>query len=210
VKKLLLVMTIGLAIAACGGRQITRVLPLSNSADAPYDRVLVVSLFNSFDRRRIFERAIVSQLTERGAKAVASTSRMTTRTPLNRETFEAMVEDLGADAVLVTQVIDVDTQGKVKGTRPEATYNVRATRYYNVWDVDYTEYREPPNIEMKNTLSLLTQVYSARTKQPVWAIETRTTVTKNLDDPLGQSVIIDEAKAMTRYLDKDGLLVTRP
>lgn len=111
-KKLLLVMTIGLAIAACGGRQITRVLPLSDSADAPYDRVLVVSLFNSFDRRRFFERAIVSQLTERGAKAVASTSRMTTRTPLNRETFEAMVEDLGADAVLVTQVIDVDTQGK--------------------------------------------------------------------------------------------------
>lgn len=204
--KKVLLATISICIAACAGRQVTTVQPLSESADAPYANVLVVSLFSSFDRRRIFERAIVDQLAERGIRAVPSTSRMNTRTPLNRNTFVAMVEELGSDAVLVTQLVDVETTGKVKTMRPEATYKVGPTYYFNVWSVDLTEYREPPAIEVKDNIILAAQVYSARTKEPVWGIETRLTIKKNLEDPLGQSVIVAEAESIARNLARDGLI----
>ncbi len=205
-KKILLMVAIGFALSACAGRQVTKVQPLSDTADAPYANVLVVSLFSSFDRRRIFERAIVKELSERGVRAVASTSRMTTKTPLSRETFVAMVEELGSDGVLVTQLVGVDTTGKVKTKRPEATYNVSATRYFNVWNVDYTEYREPPSIETTDTLRVATQMYSARTKEPVWAMETETKISRNLEDPLGYTVIGEQAGTIARYLASDGLI----
>ncbi len=204
--KKILVATICMLLAGCAGRQVTTVQPLSESADAPYANVLVVSLFNSFDRRRILERAIVKELGERGIRAVASTSRMNTRTPLNRDTFVAMVDELGSDAVLVTQLVDVETEGKVKTRRPDATYNFGPTRYYNVWTVELTEYREPPTIATKSAVVLASRVYSAETKEPVWAIESKLTVRKDLDDPMDYSLITDEAKSIVGRLARDGLL----
>ena len=205
-RRVLILTIIALLATACGGRQVTRVLPLNEAADAPYDNVLVISLFSSFDRRRIFERAIVDELSKRGIRAVPSTSKMTTRTPLSRDTFVAMVRELGSDAVLVTQIVDAETSGKVKTMRPEATYNFSPTRYFNVWNVDYTEYREPPGIESRSTLLLATQMFSARTQEPVWIIETTTTVKRDIADPFDFSLIIDEAQAIARELERDGLV----
>ena len=74
VKKSVLLVSVAVLLAACAGPQVTRTQPLDRSADAPYSNVLVVSMFKSFDMRRIFEREIVEQLEARGVKAVASTS----------------------------------------------------------------------------------------------------------------------------------------
>jgi hypothetical protein len=210
VKRILLIAVINLVTAACAGPQVTRVLPLTEAADAPYDNVLVVSLFKSFDQRRYLENALVDQLTARGVNAVASTSRMNTRTPLNKATFVAMVEELGSDAVLLTQLVDLEVESTVKNMRPEATYNVRSTWYYNVWSVELTEYTEPRSVEFKNTLMLSTQMFSARSQKPVWAIETKSKITQDFDRRVGDSPIIDEAKAITRYLARDGLLARQP
>ena len=51
-----------MALGACAGTTVTRVQELSESADAPYDNVLVISLFKSFDARRYLEDAIVKEL----------------------------------------------------------------------------------------------------------------------------------------------------
>jgi len=204
--KRILVAAACVFLAACAGRQVTTIQPLGESADAPYANVLVVSLFDSFDRRRILERALVKQLAERGVRAVASTSRMNTRTPLSRSTFVAMVDELGSDAVLVKQLVDIETEGKLQTRRPDATYNFGPTRYYNVWSVELTEYREPPTVAMKDTVALATQVYSVETKEPVWGIESKVTIKKNLDDPMDYSLITGEAESIVGHLARDGLL----
>lgn len=205
-KKLLTLTAIILGLSGCAGPRVTPVLPLSESADVPYDNILVVSLFESFDARRYMENAIVDQLESRGVNAVASTSKMDTRTPVNRDTFVAMVEELGSDALLLTQLVDLEVQSKVEDMRPEATYNVRSTWYYNVWSVELTEYEEPQNVEFRNTLILSAQVFSARTREPVWAIETTAKITQNFDRGLGEAPIVDEAAAIVRRLERDGLL----
>jgi hypothetical protein len=206
VKKLYVLLTIMVSATGCAGPQVTKILPLTDSADAPYDNVLVVSLFQSFDNRRYLENAIVDQLAARGVSAVASTSKMKVRAPVNRDTIVALVEELGSDAVLLTQLVDLTIESKEKNMRPEATYNVRSTSYYNVWSVDLTEYREPKNIEFKNTVLLSIQMFSVRTQEPVWAIETTSTIKQNMEARVGEAPIVDEARAIVRQLERDGLL----
>ena len=69
-----------------------------------------------------------------------------------------------------------------------------------------TEYREPPTVAMKDTVALATQVYSVETKEPVWGIESKVTIKKNLDDPMDYSLITGEAESIVGHLARDGLL----
>lgn len=203
----LLVIGLAVALSACAsGPQVTTVQEVSASADAPYDNVLVVSLFESFDARRYFEKEIVKQLSERGIKAVASTSLMDTRTPVTRETFLTMVGDLESDAVLVTHLVNLDTSAKMKDARPESTYNIRPTYYYNVWGVELTEYVEPQGMELEHSIVLATQLYSVLKQEPVWAIESKTKVVRGFDQQGNASVIETEAKAITSHLLRDKLI----
>ena len=126
--------------ACAGGMRISTIQKVPASADTPYEKVLVIALFGSFDPRRYLEKEIVLQLAELGTKAVASTTMMDSTTPVIRQTFVAMVEKIDADAVLVIQLTNLKTVGTEKTRRPETTYNVWPTYYYNVWQVDH-EYR---------------------------------------------------------------------
>jgi hypothetical protein len=193
-------------VSACAGPQVTRTQPLEQSADAPYDKLLVVSLFRSFDMRRWFEREVVRQLEARGVKAVASTSLIDVKTPLNRDAVIAAVSEANSDAVLVTQLLDIETTSKVRDRRPQSTYNVRPTYYYNVWNVELTEYSEPKGLEAKHGLTMATQVFSVSTKEPVWTIETTSKLKRNIDQQFSGTSIEDEANAIVRAMSRDGLI----
>ena len=207
VTKTIVALCAACLLTACASTpRVTRVLPLVEAADAPYGNVLVISLFESFDQRRYLENAIVKQLEARGVSAVASTTKMDTRTPVNRDTFIAMVEETGADSVLLTQLVDVEVQSKVQNMRPESTYNIRETWYYNVWSVELTEYTEPQSVKFTNDVLLSAQMFSSQSQQPVWAIETSATFVQDFDRGLGEKPYVDEAIAITRTLEGDGLL----
>ena len=199
--------SITLALCACSaGPQVKTIQSLSDSADAPYENILVISLFKSFDSRRYLEKEVVKQLSERGIKGVASTSLMDTKTPVTRQTFMDMVEALESDAVLITQLVNLESVGTMKDMNPQATRNFRPTYYYNVWSYELTEYVEPQRLELKHSLVLATQLYSVLNKEAVWAIESNTTIVQDFDQQSGYSVIVDEAKAITSHLARDGLI----
>ena len=191
-KRYLSIIAVCALLAGCAGPQVTRVQKLSSSADAPYGNLLVISLFESFEYRRYLEQDIVKELSERGVNAVASTSLMNTKTPVTRQVFLAMVEAQGSDAVLITQLASLDTTSKMKDARPEATYNVRPTNYFNVWEVQLTEYVEPQYLQLKHALVLATQLYSVESHEPVWAIEAKTNVKQDFGSR-DTSFITDEA-----------------
>ncbi len=194
-------------LSACAGTTVTRTQPLSESADAPYENVLVISLFKSFEARRILEKAIVSELESRGVQAVASTSRMNTRTPVNRATFENMVKALDSDAVLVTQLVDAQAQAKMKDMNPERTRIFRSTVYYNVWTTELTEYVEPQALVLDNEVVLSAEIFSVKDREPVWAVETRTKFEQDFTERgRNYGLIADEAKKIVSYMTKDGLL----
>jgi len=204
-KKFILVC-LALALSACAGTQVTKVQKLSPSADAPYSNILVIVLFESYDARVYLEKAIVKQLSERGVTAVASTSKMTPKIPATRETFLAMVDELGSDAVLVTRLVNHEADVKIKDMRPESTYNVTSTYYYNVWNVELKEYVQPKYMQFKHSIVLATQLYSTSTHEPVWAIESKNKIVDTFDRPGGVTIIRDESKAIASHLSRDGAL----
>jgi hypothetical protein len=204
--KKFVIPAIVMLLAACAAPQVTRVQALSDSADAPYKNVLVISLFESFDTRRYLENAIVRELSEKGIRAVASTSLMNTKTPVTRQTFQAMIKEQGSDAALVSHLASYDATVKKKDARPESTHIVRPTYYYNVWSVELTEFVEPQFLTFKHTIVLATQMYSASTQEPVWAIESRSKVVENRETRGDTSVIGSEAKSIVRHLSRDGLV----
>ena len=125
---------------------------------------------------------------------------------MTRQTFQAMVESQGSDAVLVSQLVSLDTTAKMKDARAKSTYNIRPTYYYNVWGVELTEYVEPPLMQLNHTIALATQLYSAAQQEPVWGIESRTELSLDYDERGDLSVMTQEAKVIVSYLSRDGLL----
>jgi hypothetical protein len=131
---------------------------------------------------------------------------MDSRTPVTRETFVDMVDKINADAVLVTQIADLQSSGKVVNMNPQATYNFRPTYYYNVWSVDLQEYREPQAMDFEHQLSLATQLFSVQAKDVVWAIESNSDIIQAFDDGRDYSIYVKEAKAIVNSLAKGGLI----
>ena len=204
----LLIIGATAALAACStGPQITRTQDLSKSADTPYKNILIVALFESFDTRKSLEKEVVTELSKRGTDAVASTSMMKTTTPVNRQTFLAMVEKMNADALLVTQLVNIDSHAVLTDASPEATYNVRPTYYFNVWDVQLTEYVEPPFLGVEGTVVLATQIYSVQSRESVWAIESKSDFVQDSGVPRPYTFFLDEARAITTHMSRDGLIV---
>ena len=188
------------------GPRISQTQALVDGADAPYGNILVVTLYSRFDSRRYFEDELVRRLRELGVAATASTSMMDTRTPVTRETFVAMVEELDADALLLTQLASLETTGKVVDMSPEATVNLRPTGWYNVFSVDTTEYVEPQAVNFEHSLVLLTDLYSAASRDTVWGIQSAADVSVGFDRLHDFKIVRDEVDAIVRRLRQDGLL----
>lgn len=199
-------MAMTVVLGACAGSQFSTVQKSAAASDAKYGNVLVIFLAESFDSRRYLETEIVKQLNIRGTSAVRSTSMMDSRTPANRETFLAMVDETNADAVLVTQIADLQSTGKVVDMNPQATYNITPTYYYNVWGVELAEYKEPQAVNFEHKLALATQLYSVATKDVVWSIESHSKIQQNFDEERKYSVFVDEATAIVKQLARDGML----
>ena len=193
-------------LASCAGPQTQVTQPLDATADAPYRKVLVVTLFSSFDARRWLEQEIVRELGERGVSAVRSTSMMDTRTPIVRQTFIDMIEEVGADALLLTQLTRHDMEKSEQDARPQATWNYWPTWYFNVFAVELTEYVEPPRLNIEHELVLATQIFSVATKEPVWGMESRSRFVEVQEDGLAYQVFVDEARAVVRNLSRSGVV----
>jgi hypothetical protein len=206
-RHLALGLTAMLVLAGCsGGSHVTRTQPLSKSADAPYENVLVIALLSKFDSRKRLEKAVVQQLADLGTTAVAATSMMESTTPVTRKNFIAMVDKFGSDGVLVSHLEDLKQQAGKKDASPQATYNVRPTYYFNVWNVELTEYVEPPFFGVESSFILATEMYSVRDEEAVWAIESKSQIVQEVSQPRPYGVFIDEAKTITRYLARDKLI----
>jgi hypothetical protein len=204
------IVAAALLLGACAiTPQVTRVQEVADSAETPYQKVLVVGLFESFDARRHLETEVVRQLQELGTEAIASTSMMNSRTPVSRQTFVSMVEKVGADSVLVTHLISLESDGKNRNMNPQSTRNIRPTYYYNVWSVELTEYVEPQSIDFEHSLKLATQLYAVASQDAVWGIEVDTSFKQDSDHLQDYSLFVDEASAITHSMAQDGLVARR-
>jgi hypothetical protein len=96
----------------------------------------------------------------------------------------------------VTQLVSYEAEGEIKGARPEATYNFRPTYWYNVFEVELTEYTEPDYTQFTNQIALATDVFSAQTQQKVWSMSSDWEIKEGLQPGRDYTAFVGEAKSI--------------
>jgi transposase len=128
-------------------------------------RILVVGAHEDRNVRGIFENSVVRALRAGGADGESSLARMGSSQALSAETLLAAAERAGADAVLVTRVLSVDTRESgdeefAQAVRPHA--------------------EDPLQSATANTVRVGSDLYTVANQTKVWSAESTTFDKANL------------------------------
>ena len=195
--RILVSLTLVMLVAACSTSAATR----STSAGVGeslnrIENILVVGVAQDYDSRARFERTLVTELINRGLEASAYYQAVGGNKPIDRETIESLVKSDGFDAVLITRVVNSDTETSVK-SGSAATKTVRKDNA--LFRYDYQELNEPETLNISLSLKISSQLFDASSGDVVWELETTISQKEMV------SKVVDEAvEKISRRLDKDG------
>ena len=152
-------------------------------------KILVVGVHEDFGTRAQFENAVARALRAAGTGGEASLYSLSSAGELTAANLVAAANKTRADAVMVTRVVDVQTE------HPDATTTF--TEYFQA----YSKYADPMPVTTAYTVRVRTDLYVVATQQRVWAVESTAFEKQNLF-----GVIDGIAHALTTQLRKDGLI----
>lgn len=193
-----------IVLAACSS---TSIKPVTTFREAGYEaprfnNVLVIGVAGSYESRTQFERMMASRLNATGTRATAYFGVVGRNKEITRSDVTDAVRARGFDAVVLTRVVsqqssvsEKDGASTAKATRRDASSAVDLFRY------DYEVLNNPSSINIKSTVVLSTEVFSAADEKRVY--EMQTTIT----DKVNITVLIDEAvNSIVAHLQKDGMV----
>ena len=157
--------------------------------DATVSKVLVVGVHENFGTRSQFENAVARALRAVGTAGEASLYSLSSAGELTADNLAAAARKVRADAVMVTRVVDVQTE------HPDVTTTF--TEYFQA----YSKYADPLPVMTAYTVRVRTDLYVVATQKRVWAVESTAFEKQNLF-----AVIDGIAKALTVRLREDGLI----
>ena len=198
-KSLFLLIPIAIFATGCAATSTTGADPdLTNGS---YSNFLVIGVAGDYDSRAQFERATVSELRTKAASASTYYSVVGGNKPITPEEVRAAVQSGNFDAVLVTRVLDTQTDLKVNKDREEIDATPIGGRLVNLFRYNYTDYKNPASVDLKTTVTLATELYSAAAEEIVWSMELSSKGETNL------GLLIDQtAESIVDRLDRDDLI----
>ncbi len=187
--RLLATMLIGglaLIISACASTTLDMTWRDPTYEGRPFANVLVVGSTGNPDNRRIFEDVLVSELKGRGVQAVASYTLIPGEGDLKRDKIVEAVKASGADSVLSTRVVGVETRAAQVPVQSPGAGDVDLYRYYSPMEPQTTVRQDYQVANLESNL------FDARTGKMVWWGRSQTFPTTNIgriSRELGQNVI---------------------
>lgn len=166
-------------------------------AQLPVKNVLVMGISRDTTARRIFEDAMVSQLTARGIKATPSYRTLTADGPEDQKAIQKAVADMGADSVLITRTVGVNnevrvTPGMVVGPPYGFGWPGFYGYYHGMWSGAYAM---PPTVYTVQNVLVDTRLFDAKDFVVLWSGSSTTTPTGSM-----QSTIIEFAATLAAEL----------
>lgn len=183
----------------------------------PFDKVLVVTVAEDFNRRRLFENALAAELAAGGTTGIPSTRTMLTTDVLDRESVGALVRATGAGAVLVTRLAAQSVavkqerdrevlKSEAPGVPPVGSPTVEGPYFYNVYTYDYSVSSEPGALVINRDVTVTTDLFEATKGERIYTLrsEVRFSNAENLDQNTDVAVIDRVAAETARQLRRDG------
>jgi len=179
-----------------------------------FSNILVVGVGNDLHTRCELELFLENAIRATGTKAESSCILMTSKKPLTIENVEAVVADMGADAVLSAVVIH-DKDGVMEGgkndTRGGLDFKADGTGYgyfygprYGMYGVPvvYGHLQEAPVVTtISDEITVHTMLFATSDKRPVYEVTTHAKKLTSLDNALGVTT-----PPIVKQLQKKGLL----
>ncbi len=182
----------------------------------PYGKVLVLAVSDDFDRRRTFENRLASELAAGGTVGIPSTRTMLTTDVVDRDSVGALVRATGAEAVLVTRLVNEAVDVKQQrgrevlktdnpGVPASAATSVEDPYFYNVYTYNYSVSPEPPSLEIERDLTVTTDLFEVGEGRRIHTIRStvRITSSASLDQNTDVAVIDGLATELARKLRRD-------
>lgn len=193
---LLTLLASHILIAGCASTQTsgTIIKTLHDVGDtAPFQNVLVISVAGEYPTRVRFEQELVKACSGDDVRATAFYTVVGRRAQLTRQVLNDAVRAREFDAIILTRIKGQD--------RPDLVVNRPTGHGFNLYLYDYDELNIPVPIKTGSTVSFVIEVYDARAKTKIWAIESLLFDTVSVE-----SVVSGQVTAIAAELARDGLI----
>ena len=132
-------------------------------------KVVVIGIFKEPDTRKIFEDEFADRLRARGVDATASRKIVTDAELPDKDVVIGKIRKFGADTVLVTRVMDMET---VKNYVPGQAYAIPT--YYSYYGAYYSYSYRPGYTETEGFAYLETNLYGLGDEKLIWSGRSKT------------------------------------
>jgi hypothetical protein len=167
------------ALASCAAStQLTSSWADPAAAGRSYKKVVVVGVTNKAPIRREYEDAWTRELAARGIEATPSYNFGGPENKLDKEAAIAKLQEIGADAVLVTRLVDKEQYSTYY---PPSYSSVAApSPYYGGWygyySMGYSYMTSPGYVEENKVYRVETNLYDVNGDKLIWSGLTETTL----------------------------------
>jgi len=166
-----------------------------------YKRLLVVDISSDRSQRQLFEDEIASELRREQLEAIPSYTLLDASDGLLQDDVSRVSSEIEADGILVTHIASVDTSiDRVEG-REEIQSTCRGGDPVDYFLYDHKILREPDSVKVAHTVTVITNLYDARSQKRVWTIQSTCFEKASM-----AGVLQDNSSAIVRQLRKDQLI----
>jgi len=197
-----LLVGVSIISAACqtSTTQVERAARATVLENAPYNMILVVGVTYTADTGRAFEQVLVEELANYDTRARAY-HRVVKTTEVTEDSVRDAANEIGADAVLMVTVDNVDTEIKVGRERTDIKESTPQGGLVDFFRRDYEEIKSVPTVDLKYTAKIVSNLYDVETDRRVYTVESETAHARTAEE-----VIVGESAAITSRMRKDKII----
>ena len=170
-------------------------------ASKTYERLLVVAISSDHNQQQRFENEIVQRLRREQVDATPGHTHFNTSDGLLQEDIDRAATAVGADGILITHVVSVESSIEMVEGRVEIESTCRGGDPVDFFLYDHKVVREPDSVKLAHTVIVITNLYDAGSQDRVWTIQSTCFEKTSMS-----AVLLEEAKAIVRQLRIDQLI----
>lgn len=204
VSNLVLVFSVAALVVACvtpiAQTSVDRAAKAKSVPNAPYSKVMVVGIAQQGTRGREFEEQLVKELTNKRTHAFGY-RRAASRADVKQEVVEELLNEQGADAVILVSARFTSLSAEEQGERVDVHSQIRGGGLVDFFRYDYREYTKPPESAMVMKLQFITNLFDVKDDERVYTLESTTGSAESTAE-----IIMSEAAEIAARLRKDKMV----
>jgi hypothetical protein len=166
-----------------------------------YKRLLVVDISSDRSQQQQFEDDLAAKLRQNRVDAIPVHSKLDTSKGVSQADINRIADEIGADAILITHIVSVDSKMQVVKGREEIKSTCRGGDPLDYFLYDHNFIVEPDSVRVAHTVVVVSNLYDGRSHERVWSIQSTCFGKDSLAEAMGK-----ETGAIARQLRIDELI----